>query len=207
MSTAPPSTAWLELNQFCSEHHRATLILLTAAHDYAAARCLLLNNLFGGLVFGAQTIEKLLKAYLLFGDPARNVKAFGHSLPKLLGQADALFPQVQLSRYAPTAQKFGSHYASRYPDDPGGSKSMSTGDLIELDEFVVLLNENLPCPRNVRYRTGLYANITFSLGLGGTVSPWENWIKNRNQALSPLIPRINADHAAVLAELYPGEEV
>lgn len=206
MSAVPASAAWVELDQFCRKYQRATSLLLTAAHDYAAARCLLLNNLFGGLVFGAQAMEKLLKAYILFADPSRNVKAFNHSLVKLLEEAGSLFPGVKLSRYVRLTQKFGGHYATRYPGDPAGSKSMTTADLLELDEFVIFLNENLPCPRNVKYRTGLYALITFSLGPGGTVAPWEYWIKDRNQTLSPLLPRINADQTAVLADLYPSRQ-
>src|ERR1039458_4616535 len=94
--SATPSTsaAWLDMNDYCRKHSRATLLLLSAAHDYASARCLLLNGLFGGLVFGAQTIEKLLKAYILFIDPGREVKkAFSHSLTKLLQETESLYPQ------------------------------------------------------------------------------------------------------------------
>ena len=206
-ATASASAAWVDMNDYCREHSRATLLLLTAAHDYASARCLLLNGLFGGLVFGAQAIEKLLKAYILFIDPGREVKkAFSHSLTKLLQEADSLSPQLGLSKYGPLVQKFSGHYATRYPDDPAASKSMTTADLFELDEFVIFLNENLPCPRNVKYRTGLYALITFSLGPARTVTPWEQWIKARNQSLAPLVPLINADHVAVLTELYPNQQ-
>ena len=95
-ATASASAAWVDLNDYCRKHSRATLLLLTAAHDYASARCLLLNGLFGGLVFGAQTIEKLLKAYILFADPSREVKkAFSHSLTKLLQEAASLYPQPE----------------------------------------------------------------------------------------------------------------
>lgn len=206
-ATASASAAWVDLNDYCRKHSRATLLLLTAAHDYASARCLLLNGLFGGLVFGAQTIEKLLKAYILFADPSREVKkAFSHSLTKLLQEAASLYPQLSFSKYAPLVQKFSGHYATRYPDDPAASKSMTTADLFELDEFVIFLNENLPCPRNVKYRTGLYALITFSLGPARTVTPWEQWIKAGNQSLAALVPRINADHVAVLTDLYPDQK-
>ena len=207
--SATPSTsaAWVEMDEYCRKNSRATSLLLTAAHDYASARCLLLNGLFGGLVFGAQAIEKLLKAYILFIDPSREVKnAFSHSLTKLLKEAASLCPQLDFSKYTPLVQKFAGHYATRYPDDPAGSKSMTTADLFELDEFVIFLNENLPCPRNVKYRTGLYALITFSLGPARTITPWERWIKAINQSLAPLVPSINANHVAVLNELYPNQK-
>jgi hypothetical protein len=130
-----------------------------------------------------QAIEKLLKAYILFIDPSREVKkAFSHSLTKLLQEAASLYPQLGFLKYAPLVQKFAGHYATRYPDDPAASKSMPTADLFELDEFVIFLNENLPSPRNVKHRTGLYALITFSLGPARTVTPWEQWIKARNQS-------------------------
>ena len=206
-ATAPAPAAWVDMNDYCRKHSKATLLLLTAAHDYASARCLLLNGLFGGLVFGAQAIEKFLKAYILFIDPSLDVKkSFGHSMTKLLQQADLLCPQLGFSKYAPLVQRFSGHYATRYPDDPAASKSRTTADLLELDEFVIFLNENLPCPRNVKYRTGLYALITFSLGPARTVTPLEQWIKAGNQSLAVLVPRINADHVAVLTDLYPDQQ-
>ncbi|MGH9607329.1 MAG: HEPN domain-containing protein [Terracidiphilus sp.] len=179
------------------------MLLHTAAHDYADARCLLLNGLFGGLALGAQAMEKLLKAYLLLKDPTWKVKALGHSVATLLEESATLYPNLGLPEYSALVEKFRGHYAARYPDDPAGSKSMTTADLLELDEFIIFLNENLPCPRNVKYRTGLYPLITFSLGPAGTVTPWERWIKERNQSLVPHLQRINAEHAAVLADLYP----
>jgi len=203
MGTGTASAAWLEMNDFARKHSRATLLLLKAAQDYAEARCLLLNGFFGGLVIGAQTIEKLLKAYLLFHDPTRNVKVFRHSLERLLQEAHSLYPQLTITRYAQLVKKFAGHYATRYPDDPAGSASMTTADLFELDAFVVFLNENLPCPRNVKYKSGVYAVVTFSLGPGATITSWERWIKERNQALAPLVSRINSEHAKMLAELYP----
>jgi hypothetical protein len=58
-------------------------------------------GMFEGLPLGAQAIEKCLKAYLIFADSKRNVKAFQHSIPKLLSEAAALFPQLSLSKFAP----------------------------------------------------------------------------------------------------------
>src|ERR1700731_1209194 len=104
------SAAFQELMRFDKEHSRATLLLRVAAHDYAAARCLLFNGMFEGLVLGAQAIEKTLKAYLIFNDPNRPVRALQHSLPKLLTEADALFPQLALQRLMPVVEKFRRHY-------------------------------------------------------------------------------------------------
>jgi hypothetical protein len=197
-----PSVAFLNLKAFCEQHSSATRLLLVAAQDYAAGRCLLMNGLLTDLVQGAQAIEKLLKAYLLFNNPLRDVKRLSHSLSRLLSETEALFPALPLSEFAPLAEKFGRHYATRYPDNANASTSMTSADLLELDAFVVFLSENMPCPRNVRYRTGLYAVVTFSLGYQATVPPTEYWIKRNNQALAPLLPRIAHDYVVVMKELY-----
>jgi hypothetical protein len=201
--TQRPSIAYQEFNRFIEEHSRATQFLLVAAYDYAAARCLLFNFMFEGLVLGAQAIEKLLKAYLLFDDPKRTVKSLNHSLPKLLIEASASFPRLPLAQFMPLSEKFWRHYQTRYPDNPNASTTRSTADVMELDKFVIFLNENLPCSRNVKYRTGLYALITFSLGYASTVTTWESWIKRDNSALAPLLPRIGSDYAEVIKELHP----
>jgi len=80
---------------------------------------------------------------------------------------------------------------------------MTTADLIELDEMIVFLNENLPCPKSVKYRTGFYAEITFSLGYESKPTPREVWIKLNNEALTPLLPRIEDDYTEVMRALYP----
>ena len=163
---------------------------------------MLLNQLFPGLVLGAQAIEKFLKAYILLADPKKNVRKLSHSLSKLLEEANQLTPNAELLNFRSVVVKFTGHYETRYPDNPRASTSMTTADINELDQLVIFLNENLPCPMNVRYRSGLYAAITFSLSPSATVTPTEHWIKLRNAALIPLMPRITQDYAAVMISLY-----
>src|ERR1700757_3722327 len=92
-----PSAAFTAMRQFCMANSQATALLNTAAHDYAAARCLLLNGLVsGGLAMGAQAIEKFLKAYILLKNPAADVRKLQHSLADLLN-ADQLSPGLALS--------------------------------------------------------------------------------------------------------------
>jgi HEPN domain len=204
MNDSQPSPAFQELMSFGREHSRATLLLHTAAHDYAAARCLLFNGMFEGLVLGAQAIEKHLKAYLLLHEPQRPAKAIQHhSLPKLLAEAIAIFPHLPLQHFASVVEKFRRHYQARYPDNPDASVSKTTADIRELDELVIFLSENMPCPNIVKYRAGIYPLITFSLGYSRTVTTWESWIKQDNNALLPLIPRINGEYAAVMEALHP----
>jgi HEPN domain-containing protein len=190
MTKDQASAAFQELMRFGKEHSRATLLLRVAAHDYAAARCLLFNGMFEGLVMGAQAIEKCLKAYLILDDPQRQVKALQHSPPKLLTEASVLFPRLSLQNFAPLVEKFRRHY-------------QATADLRELDKIIIFLTENMPCPHIVKYLAGIYPLITFSLGYNGTVTTWESWIKNDNHALLPLLPRIASEHEAVMKAPLP----
>jgi hypothetical protein len=95
-STQVPSAAFTDMQQFFSANSKATTLLLAAAHDYASARCLLLNGLVGGLAAGAQAIEKFLKAYILLKNPAADVRKLQHSLTDLLDAADQLSPGLGL---------------------------------------------------------------------------------------------------------------
>lgn len=199
------SAAFQEVARFFDKYRRATTLMKVAAHDYAAARCVLLNGMFEGLVLGAQAIEKTLKAYLILDDPQRPVKKLQHSLPQLLAEADSIFPHLELKRFTPMAESFRRHYQARYPDNADASANKSTVEIRALDELMIFLSENIPCPHNVKYRAGIYPLITFSLSPSGTVTPWERWIKEDNQSLQPLLDRINAEHSQVLAVLHPNK--
>lgn len=179
----------------------ATTLLHTAAHDYAAARCLLLNGLIsGGLVMGAQAIEKLLKAYILLKCPRTSVRRSRHSLKDLLTSADHLSPELGMSRYSELMAKYEGYYQNRYPDNKVRVTAMSTEEIFSLDQFVISLNDDLPMPVEAKYRTGLFSLVTFSLH-GGAIPPWETWIKHLNRALAPRWPQIEADFRLVLKNL------
>jgi hypothetical protein len=198
-----PSAADDILQQFLLQNSKATRLLYTAAQDYASARCLLLNHLLAaGLTMGAQAIEKFLKAYVLLKSPSTDVKAMSHNLQKLLTKADDLSLGLGFSKYPSLMDRFGRHYNNRYPDNAISRDSMSSEELFELDEFVMFINENMPCPPDVRCRTGLFAAAASSLFNGGTVTPWERWIKESNRALHPRLPQIEANFRTSQANLY-----
>lgn len=164
----------------------------------------LLNGLVsGGLAMGAQTIEKFLKAFILLKNPGEAVRKLQHSLTDLLTAADQLSPALGLSKYAALTDRFECYYRSRYPDNPNPPTAMYSAEIVELDEFIIFINDNMPCPFEVKYRTGLYALVTFSLQHGRTVAPWEGWIKERNRALVPRWSQIEADFRTVLKNLHP----
>jgi HEPN domain-containing protein len=198
------SPAFTAMRQFCTTNSKATSLLHTAAVDYASARCLLLNGLVsGGLAMGAQAIEKFLKAHILLKNSAADVRKLKHTLPDLLNEADQLSPGLGLSKYSALMDRFWRHYQHRYPDNANASTSMTSEEIFELDEFIMFLNDNMACPFEAKYRTGLYGLVTFSLHHGRTVTPWEAWIKERNRALAPRWPQIEADFHSVLKNLYP----
>jgi hypothetical protein len=202
-----PSAALIAMQQFAVANARAIALLNRAAHDYADARCLLLNFLVsGGLAAGAQAIEKFLEAYVLLKNPSAKRKKFGHRLRVLLVAADQLSPGLGLSKYSALMERFERYYATRYPNNPNPPTSMTSAEIIEFDEFIVFINENMPCPFEVKYRTGLYALVTFSLH-GTTVTPWERWIKERNRALASHLSQIEADFRTVLKTLHPDTHV
>ncbi len=196
------SQALQDMNSFLTAHSVAGRFLHVATNDYAAARCLMQCQLMTSLVMGSQALEKYLKAYLLLVNPDRNIKKESHKIVDLLNEVDGLAPNLTLSRFMPLVNRFKSYYESRYPDQTL-STNMTTADIIELDELVLLVNENLPCPKTVKYRTGLYGAITFSVD-HPTVSPTEHWLKLNNQALAPVMSRIVEDQIEVLTLLHPG---
>jgi HEPN domain-containing protein len=192
------------MRQFCTANSTAVQLLHTAAIDYASARCLLLNGLVsGGLAMGAQAIEKFLKAHILLKNSAADVRKLRHKLPDLLNEAHQLSPGLGLSKYSALMDRFLRHYQHRYPDNANASTSMTSEEIFELDEFIMFLNDNMSCPFETKYRTGLYALVTFSLQHGSTVTPWEAWIKKLNGALAPRWPQMEADFRTVLKNLYP----
>ncbi len=191
-----------EANEFARANQKAMLLLRTAAHDYAAARCLLLNGLFSGLPLGAEAIEKFLKATILFADPGKAVDKI-HDLPSLLVQAECLLPILKPLSLGAIASEFFEYYKTRYPDNPNQPSHRSTGKFHELDTMVIGLNINLPCPRNVKMRSGFFAEVTNSLNHPKSASQIEHWIRHDNLALAPHWTSIECDYFEAMTELYP----
>jgi hypothetical protein len=62
-----------ELMHFKRIHHEAVGFMEVATNDYVACHCCLLNGLFPGLRLGAEAVEKYLKAFVLYAEPAHNL--------------------------------------------------------------------------------------------------------------------------------------
>ena len=80
---------------------------------------------------------------------------------------------------------------------------MNTIELEELDEFIMALNDYLDYPQIVKYRTGLYALVTFSLNPLCRPTPTEKWLKLHNQALAKRWAQIESEYHAAMEALYP----
>lgn len=194
----------LQVHDFCRAYSKATLLLHIATTDYATARCAMINGLAGGFGVGAQAIEKYLKAMILLADYSANIRGMKHYLVRLLAEAERCIPELSSHNLLPVAQRFTQYYQARYPDNPNQPSGMDTRELHELDRFVMAIYAHLPCPRNVKFRTGLYASITFSLNENSpNATPTEHWIKKNNVAIFEIWPDIVSQYPMVMQELHP----
>lgn len=130
-----------DVQTFARQNQLAMRFLLIATDEYAAARCCLSNGLLAGLVTGAQAVEKYLKAFILFQNPAQNVRKENHRISVLAQQASSLSPSFSLTQYTQFIKRLEQHYDGRYPDNPDESKHKSSSEMDELDQLVIFLNE------------------------------------------------------------------
>jgi hypothetical protein len=191
-----------EVMAYARTHKLSTMLLFAATQDYAAARCLLLNGLFSGLVLGAQSIEKFLKAVILLDEPSFNARKLSHKIVDTYDLAAAKFPDLSRADFRGTVERFHDHYLTRYPDNPVTLQQRGTGELSDLDRLVVTINKVLPCPRNAKFRCGLYAAISTSRTHDGFLSSEERWIIYQNISLEPILAEIEMEFSSVMAELY-----
>jgi len=194
-----------EVQNFARQNKQSMHFLMIATDDYAGARCCLSYGLLAGLVLGAQATEKYLKAFVLFLDPSKNVRNLNHKISELAKQASKLKPSFSLTQYAQFITKLEQHYEGRYPDNPDASKQRSSAEIDDLDQLIIFVNEQMPIPEEVKYRSAFYAMINSSPDPSMSI-PYEYWIKKNNKALSPLLPMIQSRYLAVRAHLYPNIE-
>jgi hypothetical protein len=160
---------------------------------------------------GAQAIEKLLKAVLLFVDPTLTTATirtrFSHKLPKL-AEAVQKTTDLDLTVHAAHISALDAHYLGRYPDNPGRSTSQSTSELAELDRLAVDLLVGLPVPEEVKLRSGVFASALVS-SERGVVTSFEKWLLEKNEPLSRVMPNLRERNKEWLAlemeEKIPGK--
>lgn len=184
------------LAQFARANQAAMLFQAKAADDYVGSRCCILNGLpLVGLVFGAQAVEKFLKAFLLFDNPqltTKDLKKFRHKLPNLAKAVEST-GRLTLSNHAAFIENLEAHYQTRYPDNPGQSKRASTAERAALDRLVMDVVVHMPAPEEVMLRSGIFAFVLFS-GESGIVMPFEKWLLLKNEPLEALMPKLRKRH-------------
>lgn len=174
------------INEFARKNQSAMLLIHQATEDYISARCLLLNGLMPGLTLASQSIEKYLKGFLLLRDNTINPRQFSHNLVDLFDNLK-IISNFNWDTYDNLISRLRGHYQARYPDNHDRSMSMSTVELIEIDQLAINLVEQMPMPDEVKYRSGLYVEVTDS-----NFTPI-NWAIKQNQAinLSKIVQRSN----------------
>ncbi|MBE0468274.1 MAG: hypothetical protein IBX55_02030 [Methyloprofundus sp.] len=143
-----------------SVNEQACSLLHTAACDYAAARCCLLNGLLSGFQLASQAVEKLIKASILFHEPTVNIRTeYGHDLPSLLKGLETVLNHSIDPKHHQTVDKLLLHYKSRYPDNPDRAMSASSDELDGIDELCFFLTSQLFVPSELKYRVGILARV------------------------------------------------
>jgi HEPN domain-containing protein len=186
-----------EIAIYCRQNQAAMLLMNRAAGDYIGSRCCLLNQVFSGLELGAQAVEKVFKAMLLFNDPNENIKMYSHSLQKLAKRIEEL-NLCRLDHFDEKLKKLESYFSSRYPDDPKGARSSSTGDIQYIDEIVLYCFEKLSAPIEVLMESGIYVRGLTPVISRIEKSGEEHWLTHKN-------PQFNAK-VMMLAKIHHGIE-
>ena len=174
-----------DLIEFSRTHRAAGEFLVAATDDYAGCRCCLLNGLFSGLRLGAETVEKHLKACILYADPVRVIKGYNHRIKHLASAASDLEPRFNPSDFTKVIDRLEIHYRQRYPDVTNFDRSASTGELVCIDELVLHIWECLPIPDAPKFRSyGYYFFVCCPWA--PPTNPHKKWLEQENGALQPV---------------------
>jgi hypothetical protein len=102
-----------ELMHFKRIHHEAVGFMEVATNDYVACHCCLLNGLFPGLRLGAEAVEKYLKAFVLYAEPAHNVRKYVHGIKDVAAATSKLKPGFNpLQQFSQLIDRLETHYPS-----------------------------------------------------------------------------------------------
>ncbi|MBA3693789.1 MAG: hypothetical protein H0W77_10185 [Acidobacteria bacterium] len=194
-----------QTREFACNNQNAMLMADVATIDYAGCRCCLINGLLVGLVLGAQAVEKFLKAYILLLDPAKRMKDFSHKIADLAHNAEALDSGLDITEFYPLIDRLQTYYQTRYPDNPNQPNDMTTAELIEIDKLVIYLNEHLPMPDEIKYRSGIYSRLFISKerNLDSSLFPADVWLTKQNESVANISENLETRYFEVLEHLYP----
>ncbi|MDK9719427.1 MAG: hypothetical protein OEL57_16215 [Trichlorobacter sp.] len=141
-----------ELHEFLRQNKDAWELAWKSNEDYLLARFGMLNGLWSSFEMATQSVEKLLKAYLLFKDPAINTaddafkavrdksKALGRNREAGHNVGAALKLAVDLglscsAQLSPRLNRINAYYERRYPNN-GGPDTLSSSEHHDVDEAI-----------------------------------------------------------------------
>lgn len=163
----------------------ANKYVMPAVQDYLAARCLLLNKIFVGLVIAHEAVEKQLKAILILEKVTMPQKCHDVSnLAALLIKKDSN-KYYFLADQTDFLARLNLHYGWRYYDGDISkrSQSMSCEDLDPFDALWLALYECYTnfLPEEFRFRTYLLPYLFDENMLQFT--NWDKWLLENNKVL------------------------
>lgn len=183
--------------EFLRAHSVAAQFAQKAAEDYLLARVGIQDGLWSAFEIASQATEKLLKAYLLFRNPALNgnakaaMQAIG-AKARLRGRrynvghdVEAAFElSINLGMPSPPAlekriAKINAYYDLRYPD-LGAPMSLGTDEVNDLDESIFHIWDAFkPLDDDYFYLCGIPQPILISF-----MHPPQHYIRRRVRALT-----------------------
>lgn len=149
-----PPAGYEEIQEWVDNNAQLRAMHEIAIEDYIAARYSVLGlGLFTvGFALAAQSIEKLLKCYLMLGGAQlADMKNFSHKLESLFHAAVSCNAALQARQVAfgSLCSKLHAWYQSRYPCAPNSASEWVRADFAQVDEMVVYLEEHMPLPTPV----------------------------------------------------------
>jgi hypothetical protein len=172
-----------ELLEFNTTYRAAAEFLELGTDDYVASRCCLLNGVFPGLRLGAEAVEKYLKAFVLYIDPARKLRKYDHGIKDVAAAASELRPNFDLKHFAHIIDRLETHYRHRYPDAPDFKHDARTDELPGIDELVLYIYGSLPIPEVPKLHTYGYYSFVCRASIRA-MEPYKKWLERDNIALS-----------------------
>ncbi len=145
-----------EMIDFTKKNKLARMMFSQAGEDYIAARCLMLEGLFAGLVFGCQAIEKILKSILFIES---DIKKCGLHNPFELKEKIKEYSDYNLDKFDNFLKKLNIYYEDRYPDNDNPSLIKCSWELDQLDNLWFELINKLPIPDELKYRNPFFQHI------------------------------------------------
>ncbi|GAB5546994.1 MAG: hypothetical protein SangKO_067540 [Sandaracinaceae bacterium] len=148
-----------QLAEFLRQNRDAWQLAWKAREDYKLARIGMACGAWSAFEMGEQAVEKLLKSYVVFKEPEVKLKALGHDTTACLDAAlrHGLAATDELVR---TAERLRDLYRRRYPGTPDTPRSLSTGEMHDLDRAMFEIWDNFePLQPDYYYVSGLLVDL------------------------------------------------